>query len=186
MVSPASTEERNIEQIAAVDADAAAVLPSRLSEFPVLVHRSGGRRFLPQSAGPRCPGRSEAFPAGEQARFEREFGIRIAHWYGHSEYAALAYFCRECHGFHFYPTYGQVELLPSETERLPADRSLIVQPGSAPSSSGMTPATWPSRPSGTAPPMTSRASASSSGDHRRPSWTSRDAGDHFLTTRSRT
>lgn len=59
---------------------------------------------------------SEGFPAGEQARFEREFKIRVAHWYGHSEYAALAYFCRDCHGFHFYPTYGHVELLPSETE----------------------------------------------------------------------
>jgi phenylacetate-CoA ligase len=59
---------------------------------------------------------SEAFPAGEQTRFEREFDIKIAHWYGHSEYAALAYSCRRCHGFHFYPTYGHVEFLPSETE----------------------------------------------------------------------
>lgn len=59
---------------------------------------------------------SEAFPAGQQAQFEQEFGIRVAHWYGHSEYAALAYCCRDCHGFHFYPTYGYVELLPSETE----------------------------------------------------------------------
>jgi len=59
---------------------------------------------------------SEAFPAGEQARFEQEFGLKAAHWYGHSEYAALAYHCRECRGFHFYPTYGHVELLPSETE----------------------------------------------------------------------
>ena len=59
---------------------------------------------------------SEAFPAGEQARFERVFGIRVAHWYGHSEYATLAYCCRECGGFHFYPTYGRVEFLPSEAE----------------------------------------------------------------------
>ena len=59
---------------------------------------------------------SEAFPAGEQERFEQEFGLSIAHWYGHSEYAALAYCCRECHGFHFYPTYGYAELLPAEAE----------------------------------------------------------------------
>ena len=59
---------------------------------------------------------SEAFPVGEQARFEQEFGIQVAHWYGHSEYAALAYCCRECRGFHFYPTYGHVEFFPSETE----------------------------------------------------------------------
>jgi phenylacetate-CoA ligase len=59
---------------------------------------------------------SEMFPAGEQLRFEQEFGIKIAHWYGHSEYAMLAYCCRECRGFHFYPTYGYAELLPAEAE----------------------------------------------------------------------
>lgn len=59
---------------------------------------------------------SEAFPASEQMRFEQRFGIPVAHWYGHSEYAALAYCCRECRGFHFYPTYGYAELLESETE----------------------------------------------------------------------
>jgi phenylacetate-CoA ligase len=59
---------------------------------------------------------SEAFPIGQKEHFEREFGIKVAHWYGHSEYAALAYSCRECRGFHFYPTYGYVELLESETE----------------------------------------------------------------------
>ena len=59
---------------------------------------------------------SESFPSGEQARFEEEFSLRVAHWYGHSEYAVLAYYCRECRSFHFYPTYGRVELLPSDTE----------------------------------------------------------------------
>ena len=39
---------------------------------------------------------SEMFPAGDQLRFEQEFGIKIAHWYGHSEYAILAYCCRQC------------------------------------------------------------------------------------------
>lgn len=59
---------------------------------------------------------SETFPTGEQAHFEEEFGIRVAYWYGHSEYAVLAYHCKECHSFHFYPTYGYAELLPSDTE----------------------------------------------------------------------
>ena len=59
---------------------------------------------------------SEVFPSAQQAQFEEEFGIQVAHWYGHSEYAALAYCCRKCRGFHFYPTYGYLELLPSETE----------------------------------------------------------------------
>jgi phenylacetate-CoA ligase len=59
---------------------------------------------------------SEMFPKSEQARFENNFGIKTAHWYGHSEYAVLAYCCRDCRGFHFYPTYGHVEMLPSEIE----------------------------------------------------------------------
>jgi phenylacetate-CoA ligase len=59
---------------------------------------------------------SEMFPVSEQLRFENNFGIKTAHWYGHSEYAVLSYCCRKCRGFHFYPTYGHVELLPSEIE----------------------------------------------------------------------
>lgn len=59
---------------------------------------------------------SEAFPVGEQLQFEKDYGIQVAHWYGHSEYAVLAYNCRLCRGFHFYPTYGYAEMLPSETD----------------------------------------------------------------------
>jgi phenylacetate-CoA ligase len=59
---------------------------------------------------------SEMFPTADQLQFEDAYGFKIAHWYGHSEYAMLAYQCRQCHGFHFYPTYGHAELLPSEVE----------------------------------------------------------------------
>jgi phenylacetate-coenzyme A ligase PaaK-like adenylate-forming protein len=59
---------------------------------------------------------SEIFPAADQKRFEEEFDIRIAHWYGHSEYAVLAYGCQKCRGFHFYPTYGHVEFVRSGVE----------------------------------------------------------------------
>ena len=59
---------------------------------------------------------SEMFPEAGRSQFEQEFGIKIAHWYGHSEYAVLARCCRDCGNFHFYPTYGQVELLPSKIE----------------------------------------------------------------------
>ncbi len=57
---------------------------------------------------------SESFPLGERRQLELEYGIKIAHWYGHSEYAALAYACRVCDGFHFYPTYGAVEMQSSD------------------------------------------------------------------------
>lgn len=61
---------------------------------------------------------SEAFPPGQMACFERDYAIPVAHWYGHSEYASLAKYCRECQGFHFYPTYGLTEFLP-ENEPVP-------------------------------------------------------------------
>ena len=116
MVSPASTEERNISKLRrwmrTLPPFFLHVYPSSLFSFVDLV----GEDFFRSLPVRGVLAGSQGFPAGEQARFEQEFDIKIAHWYGHSEYAALAYFCRNCHGFHFYPTYGQVELLPSETE----------------------------------------------------------------------
>jgi glycosyltransferase involved in cell wall biosynthesis/phenylacetate-coenzyme A ligase PaaK-like adenylate-forming protein len=61
---------------------------------------------------------SESFPVGQADRFEKDFGISVAHWYGHSEYAVLAYRCKICKGFHFFPTYGNVELLASNDNQL--------------------------------------------------------------------
>ncbi len=43
---------------------------------------------------------SESFPVGEADRFERDFGIPVAHWYGHSECAVLAYRCKICPLYH--------------------------------------------------------------------------------------
>jgi phenylacetate-CoA ligase len=82
------------------------VYPSSLYTFMDLVGEDLFRRLPIRGvlAG------SEAFPPGQLAGFEQEFGIRVANWYGHSEYAVLAYGCRVCHGFHFYPTYGYAEL----------------------------------------------------------------------------
>lgn len=60
---------------------------------------------------------SEAFYPGQMAWFEREYGIPVAHWYGHSEYACLARYCRDCLGFHFYPTYGHVEFKEAGEQR---------------------------------------------------------------------
>lgn len=53
---------------------------------------------------------SEAFPISQMKWFKQNFNIQIAHWYGHSEYAILARYCNECDQFHFYPTYGRVEI----------------------------------------------------------------------------
>ena len=116
LISPAATLEPELgrlrEWIRTLPPFFLHVYPSSLLTFIDLVGE-GLFRSLPVRgilAG------SEAFPVGEQEWFAREYGIRVAHWYGHSEYAVLAYFCPECLGFHFYPTYGQVELLASATE----------------------------------------------------------------------
>jgi phenylacetate-coenzyme A ligase PaaK-like adenylate-forming protein len=116
LVSPAATVEDqlgNLRQwVQTIPPFFLHVFPSSLYTFIDLVGEDLFRR-LPVRG---ILASSEAFAPGEQKHFEDEFGIQIAHWYGHSEYAALAYSCRECHGFHFYPTYGNVEFLPSDTE----------------------------------------------------------------------
>ena len=115
-VAPAATVEQELSRlrrwIQTLSPFFLNVYPSSLFTFIDLVGEDLFRRLPIRGvlAG------SEAFPLGEQAHFEQEFGIPIAHWYGHSEYAVLAYHCRDCHGFHFYPTYGYVELLPSDIE----------------------------------------------------------------------
>jgi phenylacetate-CoA ligase len=116
LVSPGATLERQLGRlrrwVRTLPPFFLHVYPSSLFTFIDLVGE-GLFRSLPVRgvlAG------SETFSLGEQERFEQEFGIRLVHWYGHSEYAALAYCCRECRGFHFYPTYGHVEFLPSKTD----------------------------------------------------------------------
>lgn len=116
MISPARTLERDLDGLRrwlrSLPPFFLHVYPSSLYTFIELV---GQRRFrsLPIRG---ILAASETFPVPEQLRIERDFGLRVAHWYGHSEYAALAYCCPGCRGFHFYPTYGYVELLPSEAE----------------------------------------------------------------------
>jgi phenylacetate-CoA ligase len=116
LVSPAETVEQQLgtlrEWIQTLPPFFLHVFPSSLRSFIDLIGEDLFRRLPVRGV----LASSEAFLAGEQARFEEHFGISIAHWYGHSEYAALAYSCRDCHGFHFYPTYGQVEFLPSDTD----------------------------------------------------------------------
>jgi phenylacetate-CoA ligase len=116
VVSPAATVEQELGRlrrwIRTLPPFFLHVYPSSLFTFIDLVGQDLFRRLPIRGvlAG------SEAFPIGQKEYFERGFDIRVAHWYGHSEYAALAYCCRDCGGFHFYPTYGYVELLPSDTE----------------------------------------------------------------------
>lgn len=116
LVSPAATVEGQLSSlrrwVQTIQPFFLHVFPSSLYTFIDLVGEDLFRRLPIRGV----LASSEAFAPGEQRRFEEEFGIKIAHWYGHSEYAALAYSCRYCHGFHFYPTYGHVEFLPSDTE----------------------------------------------------------------------
>ncbi len=116
MVSPGATVERELGELRrwlrTLPPFFLHVYPSSLYTFIELV----GENLFRSLPVRGVIAASEMFPAGDQVRFEQEFGIKIAHWYGHSEYATLAYCCRQCRGFHFYPTYGHTELLPSEVE----------------------------------------------------------------------
>lgn len=115
-VSPGATMEHDLDDlrtfVKSLPPFFLHIYPSSLFTFIDLV----GEKFFRSLNVRGVIAASEAFHPGEQAQFEQDFGLRIVHWYGHSEYAALAYCCRDCGGFHFYPTYGHVELLPSETE----------------------------------------------------------------------
>tara|TARA_Y100001980_G_scaffold46115_1_gene28593 strand:+ start:12917 stop:14110 length:1194 start_codon:yes stop_codon:yes gene_type:complete len=54
---------------------------------------------------------SEKFPLEKMRYFEENYCIPISHWYGQSEYVSLAKFCKNCSGFHFFPTYGYTEFI---------------------------------------------------------------------------
>ncbi len=116
MVSPGATVERELGELRrwlrTLPPFFLHVYPSSLYTFIDLVGEDLFRHLPVRGV----IAASEMFPAGDQVQFEQEFDIKIAHWYGHSEYAILAYCCRQCRGFHFYPTYGHVELHPSEVE----------------------------------------------------------------------
>jgi phenylacetate-CoA ligase len=90
------------------------VYPSSLFSFIDLVGEQEFRKLKIRGvlAG------SESFPPAQIEHFRKRFGLKVAHWYGHGEYATLAFWCEECLGFHFYPTYGYTELVPTEDGRL--------------------------------------------------------------------
>jgi phenylacetate-CoA ligase len=115
-ISPAATTESRLDElrswIGTMPPFFLHIYPSSLYTFIDLIGENLFRRLPVRGV----IAASETFPAGQQLQFEADFGLRIAHWYGHSEYAVLAYYCRDCLGFHFYPTYGQLELLPSDTD----------------------------------------------------------------------
>src|SRR5690606_33722048 len=83
------------------------VSPSSLVAFIALIGEEQARSLPVRGvlAG------SESFPPRQMEEISTRFGWSIAHWYGHAEYAAFAYHCRDCGGFHFYPTYGLTELM---------------------------------------------------------------------------
>jgi phenylacetate-CoA ligase len=116
IVSPSATRENQLGELRSwlktLPPFFLHVYPSSLYTFIDLV----GDELFPRLPILGVLAGSEMFPPGEQLRFEENYGIRIAHWYGHSEYAILGRHCRECYGFHFYPTYGYMELLTSDIE----------------------------------------------------------------------
>ena len=81
------------------------VYPSSLF---TLIEFLGERKFAKLNIKGVLAG-SECFPLEQMKIIREQYGLPIAHWYGHSEYAVLAKYCNSCNGFHFYPTYGLVD-----------------------------------------------------------------------------
>ena len=133
-----------VGQIGTMGAEAAPtfflhVYPSSLYTFIDLVGEDLFRRLPIRGvlAG------SEAFPLGEQAWFEQEFGIRVAHctviastqhWRTAAESAAAST---------LYPTYGYVEFFSSETDGLRRIIASVFQPYRYSVRSILPPTTWP-------------------------------------------
>lgn len=59
---------------------------------------------------------SEKLTADAQSELEQFFGVRVFHWYGHSERVVLAAQGRESNVLHFWPTYGFVEFDEPDAE----------------------------------------------------------------------
>lgn len=59
---------------------------------------------------------SEKLTAESQQYLEQFFGVRVFHWYGHSERVVLAAQGRTSNHLHFWPTYGFVEFGESDAE----------------------------------------------------------------------
>ena len=86
------------------------VYPSSLYTFIDLI---GEKAFRELSIKGILAG-SEKFLLEKMHVFEKKYKIPISHWYGQSEYVSLAKHCRNCNGFHFYPTYSYTEFIPNK------------------------------------------------------------------------
>lgn len=109
VISPAHLNSTNVEEVLEL---LARLKPFFLHVYPSSLLSLIG--FIGESTMRSLPIRgilagSEAFPPAQIRLVEEALCVRVAHWYGHAEYATLAKYCRYCDGFHFYPTYGYTE-----------------------------------------------------------------------------
>lgn len=71
--------------------------------------RHAGLTF-PDSVRGALLGSEPIYPA-QRAYIEREFGLKLFSWYGHSEKLVLATECEQSSHYHVWPTYGYCEIL---------------------------------------------------------------------------
>jgi phenylacetate-CoA ligase len=75
------------------------------------MHHSGLK--FPVSIRGALLGSEPVYPF-QRAFIEREFGLKLFSWYGHSEKLVLAAECEESSHYHVWPTYGYCEVLTRE------------------------------------------------------------------------
>lgn len=109
------------------------LMPEQMGRYVETLHRVQPRfmhsylsslfllcRFMSHS-GLKFPGTvrgallgSEPIYPGQRTFIEREFGLRLFSWYGHSEKLVLAAECEQSPHYHVWPTYGYCEVLTTE------------------------------------------------------------------------
>lgn len=104
------------QRIAPVGSHASAVLPARVPEFPVHVYRPAGRGPVPQSSGPGCHRRLRDVPRERAGAVRAGVRPQDRALVRPQRVRGPGLQLQGLPGFHFYPTYGYVELLPSEIE----------------------------------------------------------------------
>ena len=87
--------------------------PSTMYQLAIIMDHSGLR--LDESPRAVFCGSEKLFPF-QRELIEKVFGCQAYAWYGHSECLALGGECEKSNNLHFYPQYGYVEMIPTETK----------------------------------------------------------------------
>ncbi len=110
----------NEENVKAVIKEILAFKPKYIHAYPsslrILVNYVGNSKKLDSIDIQAIFLGSEYLFAEDRIYFEEFFGARVVNWYGHSECLIHGGNCRFSNEYHFYPSYGYIELLDDRNQ----------------------------------------------------------------------